>query len=90
MDAVIHGPGEGERLGEREVDAGPGTVVCVPPGVVHTFANRTDAPVRFLDLNTPSGGERYMRELADAGRAGPLTSEVIGRVASGHDFQIAG
>jgi hypothetical protein len=66
MDAVIHGPGEGERLGEREVDAGPGTFVCVP------------------------SGERYMRELADAGRAGPLTSEVIGRVASRHDFQIAG
>jgi len=30
------------------IDAQPGTFVCVPPGTVHTFTNRSDAPVRFL------------------------------------------
>jgi hypothetical protein len=30
-----------------------------------------------------------MRELAEAGRSEPLTPEVIGRVASRHDFRIA-
>src|SRR5437764_1419761 len=27
------------RLGDEVLDAGAGTFVCVPPGVVHTFSN---------------------------------------------------
>jgi mannose-6-phosphate isomerase-like protein (cupin superfamily) len=74
------------RLGDETREVGPGTFVCVPPGVVHTFANPSDAPVRLLNLNTPSGFEEYMRALADAAREGPLTSEAIGRIASRYDF----
>ncbi len=75
------------RIGDDERDVGSGTFVCVPPGVVHTFRNDTDEPVRFLNFNTPSGWEHYMRELGDAARAGPLTSDAIGRIASRHDFE---
>jgi mannose-6-phosphate isomerase-like protein (cupin superfamily) len=32
------------RLGDETMEAGPGTFVCVPPGVVHTFSNGTDVP----------------------------------------------
>jgi quercetin dioxygenase-like cupin family protein len=80
------------RLGDEEVIAEPGTFVCVPPGVVHTFSNRSDAPVRFLNFNTPGGWERYMRELVAAAReaGGQLSSEEIGRIASRHDFRAAG
>ncbi len=81
---------EGEltmRLGERVERLGPGTFVCAPPGVVHTFSNETDAPVRFLNFNTPAGWERYMRELGQAGAAGPLSSEQIGAIAARHDFR---
>jgi quercetin dioxygenase-like cupin family protein len=78
------------RLGDRTVEAAPGTFACVPPGVVHTFRNDSDRPVRMLNFNTPSGFEHYMRELAEAARSGPLTPEVIGRVASRHDFEVAG
>jgi uncharacterized cupin superfamily protein len=66
---------------------GPGSFVCVPPGTVHTFANRSDAPVRILNFNTPSGFEHYMRDLAAAARSGPLTPKAIGEVASHHDFR---
>ncbi len=75
------------RVGDDERDVGPGTFVCVPPGVVHAFRNDTDEPVRFLNFNTPSGWEHYMRALGDAARAGPLTSDAIGRIASRHDFE---
>jgi mannose-6-phosphate isomerase-like protein (cupin superfamily) len=74
-------------LGDREVQAAPGTFVCVPPGAVHTFRNASDAPVRVLNFNTPAGWELYMRELAAAAAEGPLTPAVIGRVASRHDFE---
>jgi quercetin dioxygenase-like cupin family protein len=41
------------RLGDRTVEAGPGSFACVPPGVVHTFRNDSDGPVRLLNFNTP-------------------------------------
>jgi quercetin dioxygenase-like cupin family protein len=71
------------------VEAPPGTFVCVPPGTVHTFTNRSDAPVRFLNLNTPAGFEGYMRELGEAfsGTAGPPTPAEMGVIASRYDFR---
>jgi quercetin dioxygenase-like cupin family protein len=44
-------------LGEEglEVLAGPGTFVLVPPGTRHGFTNRTDAPVRMLNIHAPAG-----------------------------------
>ena len=77
------------RLGDRTVQAGPGSFACVPPGVVHTFRNDTDAPVRLLNFNTPAGWESYMRDLAEAALSAPLTPDVIGRVASRYDFELA-
>ena len=77
------------RLGDEELGAEPGTFVCVPPGVVHTFSNRSDAPVRFLNFNTPGGWEGYMRDLAAAASeaGGQLSPEEIGRIASRYDFR---
>jgi mannose-6-phosphate isomerase-like protein (cupin superfamily) len=146
MDAVVHGPGEGERhalgpsqllikataedtggsfflsettiapdfagppphrherlhdmfyvlegtltvtLGDETRELGPGTFVCVPPGVRHTFSNPGDAPVRFLNFNTPGGWEVYMRDLAAAARSGSLSPERIGAIASRYDFEPA-
>ena len=78
------------RLGYRTVKAGPGSFACVPPGVVHTFRNDSDGPVRLLNFNTPAGFEHYMRDLAEAAQSGPLTPDVIARVASRYDFEFAG
>jgi quercetin dioxygenase-like cupin family protein len=74
------------RLGDETHQIGPGTFVCVPPGVTHAFSNTSESPVRFLNFNTPAGWENYMRDLGEAAKAGPLTPEVIGRVASRYDF----
>jgi mannose-6-phosphate isomerase-like protein (cupin superfamily) len=75
------------RLGDETHELGPGTFVCVPPGVTHTFKITSDAPVRFLNFNTPAGWENYMRELGEAAKRGPLTPDVIGSIASHYDFQ---
>ena len=64
-------------------------VVCVPPGVVHTFSNQSDAPVRFLNFNTPAGWENYMRDLAAVLASRTPTQEEIGRIASRYDFEVA-
>ena len=78
------------RVGTETVQAGPGSFVCVPPGVVHTFSNRSDGPVRFLNFNTPSGWESYVRDLArELPRDRPPAPEEIGRIASRYDFHPA-
>jgi quercetin dioxygenase-like cupin family protein len=75
------------RLGDDTRELGPGTFVCVPPGVVHTFRNASEQPVRFMNFNTPAGWESYMRALAAAAKDGSLDSATIGEIASHYDFR---
>jgi uncharacterized cupin superfamily protein len=76
------------RLGNEMLELEPGSFVCVPPGVVHTFSNTSDAPARILNFNTPAGWENYMRDLAAALASGTPTQEEIGKIASRYDFQV--
>ena len=41
--------------GGKEVVAGPGTFVLVPPGVEHAFENRGDELARFVNVHAPAG-----------------------------------
>jgi quercetin dioxygenase-like cupin family protein len=77
------------RVGDREVDAPAGSYLLVPPGIVHTFANTSDAPVRFLNINAPGGWEHYLRDLAAAMHAGtmPGTPE-FARIVAKYDFVV--
>ena len=78
------------RVGNDDHELGPGSFVCVPPGTVHTFANRSDGAVRFLNFNTPAGWENYMRDLGAAfAGGGQPTREEIGQIASRYDFRVA-
>ena len=47
-------------VGQEEVPAPAGTFVLVPPGVEHTFANRTEGPVRILNIHAPAGFDRRL------------------------------
>ena len=47
-------------LGEDEIAAPAGTFVLVPPDVVHTFANRSAAPARILNIHAPAGFDRRL------------------------------
>ena len=78
------------RNGMETVSAPPGTFACFPPGAVHTFANESDAPVRFLNFNTPAGWESYMRDLGalQSGERSPTPAE-IGAIAARYDFHVA-
>jgi quercetin dioxygenase-like cupin family protein len=52
-------------VGSEETVAGAGSVVVVPPGVVHTFT--TDGGARFLDFHSPSSGYgSFLRALTTA------------------------
>jgi quercetin dioxygenase-like cupin family protein len=45
-----------------EIVAGPGTFVLVPPGVRHTFSNRTDRVARFVNVHAPAGFDRRLEQ----------------------------
>jgi quercetin dioxygenase-like cupin family protein len=77
---TVHVDGE-----EREAPAG--TFACFPPGTVHTFANRGDAPARFLNFSTPGGFEDYMRDLADVLKDGTASPEVFAELFERYDVQ---
>ena len=50
--------------GRRVLRGGPGSLMFVPPGCPHAFANPGPAPARMLFQFAPPGHERYFAELA--------------------------
>jgi mannose-6-phosphate isomerase-like protein (cupin superfamily) len=76
------------RLGEdEEIEAGPGTYGAMPPGTVHSFANRSDGVVRALNLMAPGGFEQYLKELAASAPPGEVPDpSVMAEIASRYDF----
>ncbi|MFJ8825376.1 cupin domain-containing protein [Streptomyces sp. NPDC102467] len=61
-------------VGEKDHDATTGTLVMVPPGTPHTFANPTDQPAVMLSTFTPDLYVQYFRDLQQVLTDGrPLT-----------------
>ena len=67
-------------------DLAPGGFAFAPAGVPHTFANPWDEPTTLLQMTTPGGFDRYLRELADAFPAGTeVDPERIVAIMARHD-----
>ena len=47
---------------DEEIVVGPGTFVLVPPGVPHTFANRTRSVARIVNIHAPAGFDLRLEE----------------------------
>ncbi|GGZ29991.1 cupin domain-containing protein [Streptomyces poonensis] len=70
-------------VGDTDYDATPGTLVMVPPGVPHTFANLTDRPAVMLSTFTPALYVQYFRDLQNVSAGGqPLTPQATLHVMS--------
>jgi quercetin dioxygenase-like cupin family protein len=64
-------------VGEDEHDASAGTLVMVPPGAPHTFANVTDRPAVMLSTFTPDMYVQYFRDMRDAMEGGRPPSPAV-------------
>ena len=63
-------------VGGTDHDAPAGTLVMVPPGAPHTFANLSDEPAVMLSTFTPDLYVQYFRDLQDMIAGGrPLAPE---------------
>jgi mannose-6-phosphate isomerase-like protein (cupin superfamily) len=74
-------------VGQTSYDAPPGTLVMVPPGAPHTFANPGDQPVVMVNTFTPDLYVQYfrdLREIIENGRSltPEATAEVMSRYAT--------
>ena len=74
-------------VGTAVHDAPAGTLVMVPPGAPHTFANPGDRPLVMVNTFTPDWYVQYFRDLRDAAAGGrELTpgeiAVVMGRYAT--------
>jgi quercetin dioxygenase-like cupin family protein len=76
----------GAQLGDEVIEAGPGELVRKPRGQEHTFWNAGDEPLRFLELVSPAGFERYFRELAPLLEAGDRAA--VAEVAARYELEI--
>jgi quercetin dioxygenase-like cupin family protein len=54
----------GVQIGDDVRTAGPGELVAKPRGIPHAFWNPGDEVVRFVELISPAGFERYFEEIA--------------------------
>jgi quercetin dioxygenase-like cupin family protein len=68
-------------------DAPPGTLVMVPPGAPHTFANPGDEPLVMVNTFTPDLYVQYFRDMRDAAAGGQaptpeVTAEVMSRYST--------
>ncbi|MFF4284501.1 cupin domain-containing protein [Streptomyces sp. NPDC001633] len=52
-------------VGDKDIDAAAGTLVMVPAGAPHTFANVTGQPAVMLSTFTPDLYVQYFRDLQD-------------------------
>ncbi|NIK59386.1 cupin domain-containing protein [Kribbella shirazensis] len=57
----------GAVLGDEEVFADAGALVCKPRGQWHTYWNAGDGPLRILEIITPGGLEALFLKLAEPG-----------------------
>lgn len=53
----------GARLGDTELDVGPGDHLVKPRGIPHAIWNPGDAPARLIEILSPGGFERYFEEV---------------------------
>lgn len=68
-------------VGRTSHDATAGTLVMIPPGAPHTFANPGDEPAVVLNTFTPDLYVNYFRDLRDMIEGGrPMTPDAVAGV----------
>jgi quercetin dioxygenase-like cupin family protein len=75
---------------DRWTEVGPGAVVYLPRGILHTFRNVGDTPSRHWVLTTPSGFETFYARCGEVFAApGPPDFKRITEIGREHGIEFA-
>ena len=69
-------------VGDRTYEADAGSFLFIPPGVVHAFSNRSEAPATCVNAYVPGGIEGFFIEMGEAmarGRPDPAEVDRLSR-----------
>lgn len=59
------------NVGEQTLTVGPGGYAFVPPRIMHSFSNQTDAPAKFFGIASPALLEPYLYEMLELVKGEP-------------------
>lgn len=76
-----------DGTGRRFMRGGPGSLLFVPAGMPHAFANPADTPARMLFQAAPSGHEDYFDELVVLLRGGQPDPAAIDQLRRRYDIE---
>ena len=60
------------HVGDRIIDATPGSFVLVPRGTVHAHYNHASTPAKTLEIFSPAGFEKFFEEVCEPAQARTL------------------
>jgi mannose-6-phosphate isomerase-like protein (cupin superfamily) len=72
-------------VGDETYEAPAGSFLFIPPGVVHSFANRTGAPASCVNAYVPGGIEGFFVEMGEAMASGPPDEAELQHLSEKYD-----
>jgi mannose-6-phosphate isomerase-like protein (cupin superfamily) len=75
--------------GDETIEATAGSFLFVPPGVVHTFSNRSNAPARCVNAYVPGGIEGFFVEAGKMFAEGEPDPAEVERLSAKYDVVFA-
>jgi len=76
-----------DDTGRQFMRGGPGSLLFVPAGVPHAFANQSGAPATMLFQAAPSGHEDYFDELVELVRDGQPDPAAVDELRRRYDIE---
>jgi mannose-6-phosphate isomerase-like protein (cupin superfamily) len=76
-------------VGEETYDAPAGSFLFIPPGVVHSFSNRTAAPASCVNAYVPGGIEGFFIEMGEVMASGRPAEAELERLSQKYDVFFA-
>ncbi len=79
----------GFRSEDQEAVLAPGGYIVKPRGEVHAMWNAGKVPARMIEIITPSGFDKFFRELSAANAQRPLTPPELFELAGRYELPFA-
>jgi quercetin dioxygenase-like cupin family protein len=73
------------RVGEETIEARAGSFIFIPPGVVHAFSNRSEAPATCVNAYVPGAFEGFFVEMGEAMAGGRPDPAEVERLSAKYD-----